>query len=166
MTQKEFQRVKVIENAVTGRLKVSEAASLLQLSEPQVQRLKRRYRHESVAWVRHGNPGRPMPWALPAGLRRYHPPAGARQVSGFNDSHLCEKLQRGGETRGQSGERASHPACGQAAFSAEAPPAPVPRPSPAPSALRCVGVEKVRQWNIISAVSMSLARFSSLGSAK
>jgi len=32
VSQKEFQRVKVIENAVAGRLSVSEAAGLLQLS--------------------------------------------------------------------------------------------------------------------------------------
>ena len=38
MSQKELQRVKVIENAVSGRLSVSEAALLLQLSERQVQR--------------------------------------------------------------------------------------------------------------------------------
>ena len=44
MSQKKFQRVKVIENAVDGRLSVSKAAGLLQLSERQVQRLKRRYR--------------------------------------------------------------------------------------------------------------------------
>ena len=44
MSQKEFQRVKVIENAVGGRLSVREASRLLQLSERQVQRLKRRYR--------------------------------------------------------------------------------------------------------------------------
>jgi hypothetical protein len=39
--------VKVIENAVAGRLSVGEAAGLLQLSERQVQRLKRRYRPAS-----------------------------------------------------------------------------------------------------------------------
>ncbi len=38
MSQKEFQRVKVIENAVDGQLSVSEAAGLLQMSERQVQR--------------------------------------------------------------------------------------------------------------------------------
>ena len=43
MSQKEFQRVKVIENAVGGRLSVSEAAALLQLSERQVQRLSGRW---------------------------------------------------------------------------------------------------------------------------
>jgi transposase len=70
MSQKEFQRVKVIENAVAGRLSVGEAARLLQLSERQVQRLKRRYRPDDVDWVHHGNRGRLMPWALPAALRR------------------------------------------------------------------------------------------------
>ena len=43
MSQKEFQRVKVIENAAGGRLSVREASRRLQLSERQVQRLKRRY---------------------------------------------------------------------------------------------------------------------------
>jgi hypothetical protein len=43
MSQKEFQRVKVIENAAGGRLSVREASRLLQLGERQVQRLKRRY---------------------------------------------------------------------------------------------------------------------------
>jgi hypothetical protein len=92
VSQKEFQRLKVIENAVDGRLSVSEAAGLLQLSERQVQRLKRRYRPESVAWVHHGNRGRPMPWALPTGLRRTILQLARGKYQGFNDSHLCEKL--------------------------------------------------------------------------
>ena len=48
MSQKEFQRVKVIENAAGGRLSVREASRLLQLSERQVQRLKRRYQPNSA----------------------------------------------------------------------------------------------------------------------
>jgi hypothetical protein len=64
MSQKEFQRVKVIENAAGGRLSVREASRLLQLRERQVQRLKRRYRPDSVDWVQHGNRGRGMPWAV------------------------------------------------------------------------------------------------------
>jgi len=92
VSQKEFQRVKVIENAVGGRLSVSEAARLLQLSERQVQRLKRRYRPDCVAWVHHGNRGRPTPWALPAGLRRTILELARGKYHGFNDSHLCQKL--------------------------------------------------------------------------
>ena len=64
MSQKEFQRVRVIENAAGGRLSVHEASRLLQLSERQVQRLKRRYRPDSVGWVQHRNRGRSMPWAV------------------------------------------------------------------------------------------------------
>ena len=94
LSQKEFQRVKVIENAVAGRLSVSEAARLLQLSERQVQRLKRRYRPDSVAWVHHGNRGRPMPWALPESLRQAVLCLARGKYQGFNDSHLCEKLRR------------------------------------------------------------------------
>jgi hypothetical protein len=37
MSQKEFQRVKVIENAVGGRLSARETSRLLQLSERRVQ---------------------------------------------------------------------------------------------------------------------------------
>jgi transposase len=87
------EKVKVIENAVGGRLSVGEAAGLLQLSERQVQRLKRRYCPDTVAWVHHGNRGRPMPWALSAALRQTILELARRKYAGFNDSHLCEKLR-------------------------------------------------------------------------
>ena len=92
MSQKEFQRVKVIENAVGGRLSVGEAARLLQLSERQVQRLKRRYQPDSVAWVQHGNRGRHMPWALSLPQQQLILNLARGKYAGFNDSHLCEKL--------------------------------------------------------------------------
>jgi len=41
LSQKELQRVKVIENAVQGRITVEEASTLLKLSVRQVQRLNR-----------------------------------------------------------------------------------------------------------------------------
>jgi transposase len=93
MSQKEFQRVKVIENAVGGRLSVGEASRLLQLSERQVQRLKRRYRPDSVGWVQHGNRGRPMPWALPLAQKQLILNLARGKYQGFNDSHLAEKLR-------------------------------------------------------------------------
>jgi len=65
----------------------------LQRSERQVQRLKRRYRPDSTAWVQHGNRGRPMPWALPAALRQPIIELARGKYAGFNDSHLCEKLR-------------------------------------------------------------------------
>ncbi len=93
MSQKEFQRVKVIENAAGGRLSVREASRLLQLSERQVQRLKRRYRPDSVVWVQHGNRGRPMPWAFPLPQKQLILNLARGKYRGFNDSHLTEKLR-------------------------------------------------------------------------
>jgi transposase len=93
MSQKEFQRVKVIENAAGGRLSVREAARLLQLSERQVQRLKRRYQPDSIAWVRHGNRGRPMPWAVSVPQQQFILCLARGKYQGFNDSHLAEKLR-------------------------------------------------------------------------
>ncbi len=93
MSQKEFQRVKVIENAAGGRLSVREAARLLQLSERQVQRLKRRYQPDDPGWVRHGNRGRSMPWAVSIPQKQLILSLARGTYQGFNDSHLTEKLR-------------------------------------------------------------------------
>jgi transposase len=92
MSQKEFQRVKVIENAAGGRLSVREASRLLQLSERQVQRLKRRYQPDSVGWVQHGNRGRAVPWAVSLPQKQLILRLARGKYQGFNDSHLTEKL--------------------------------------------------------------------------
>src|ERR1017187_3110328 len=93
MSQKEFQRVKVIENAAGGRLSVREASRLLQLSQRQGQRLKRRYRPDSVAWVQHGNRGRCMPWGVSIPQKQLILSLACGKYQGFNDSHLAEKLR-------------------------------------------------------------------------
>src|SRR5665811_1834658 len=93
MSQKEFQRVKVIENAAGGRLSVREASRLLQLSERQVQRLKRRYRPDSLDWVQHGSRGRSMPWAVSIPQKQLILSLACGKYQGFNDSHLAEKLR-------------------------------------------------------------------------
>jgi transposase len=93
MSQKEFQRVKVIENAVGGRLSVREASRLLQLSERQVQRLKRRYQPDSLDWVRHGNRGQRRPWAVSVPQKQLILRLARGRYQGFNDSHLAEKLR-------------------------------------------------------------------------
>jgi transposase len=93
MSQKEFQRVKVIENAAGGRLSVREASRLLHLSERQVQRLKRRYQPDSVDWVQHGNRGRSMPWAVSVPQKQLIVTLARGKYVGFNDSHLTEKLR-------------------------------------------------------------------------
>ena len=93
MSQKEFQRVKVIENAAGGRLSVREASCLLQLSERQVQRLKRRYQPDSLGWVQHGNRGRSMPWAVSLPQKQLILNLARGKYRGFNDSHFTEKLR-------------------------------------------------------------------------
>ena len=93
MSEKEYQRVKVMENAAGGRLSVREAAVLLQRSERQVQRLKRRYQPDSPAWVQHGNRGRVMPWAISAPQKEWIVSLARGKYRGFNDSHLTAKLR-------------------------------------------------------------------------
>src|SRR5271165_420283 len=93
LSQKEFQRVKVIENAAGGRLSVREASRLLQLSDRQVQRLKRRYQPDSLDWVQHGNRGRSMPWAVSVPQQQLIVSLARGKYQGFNDSHLSEKLR-------------------------------------------------------------------------
>jgi len=93
LSQKEFQRVKVIENAVAGRITVVEASGLLGLSRRQVYRLKARYRPEEVDWVRHGNRGRPKPWGVPEAVRERVLALARGKYAGFNDSHLTDKLR-------------------------------------------------------------------------
>ena len=58
MSQREWQRVKGIENAVQGRFTVAEAAQLSQWSERQVKRLKKEYQPDGTDSVHHGHRGR------------------------------------------------------------------------------------------------------------
>jgi transposase len=92
MSQKELQRVKVMENAAGGRLSVREASRLLHLSERQVRRLKRRYQPDSIDWVHHGNLGRSTPWAVSSPQKQLILTLARGKYVGFNDSHLTEKL--------------------------------------------------------------------------
>lgn len=92
LSQRELQRVKVIENAVQGRITVAEASGLLQLSTRQVKRLKARYEPDQVGWVRHGNRGQPKAWAVSEAVKKRIVELARGKYVGFNDSHLTEKL--------------------------------------------------------------------------
>jgi hypothetical protein len=93
LSQKELQRVKVIENAVAKHITVAKAAELLKLSLRQVKRLKARCRPGEVAWAWHGNRGRPKPWRISEALRQKVVELAGGKYAGFNDSHLAEKLR-------------------------------------------------------------------------
>lgn len=94
MTPEELKRVKVIENAVMGRIGVAEASQMLNLSQRQVKRLKARYQADTVEWVKHGNRGRTSRKALPEGVRRQIVELATGRYAGFNDQHLTEKLNQ------------------------------------------------------------------------
>jgi transposase len=92
LSQKELQRIKVVENAVAGRLTVARAAELLQVSERQVTRLKGRFEADASEWVHHGNRGRMPANAIPEQVRQKVVELASGKYAGFNDSHLQEKL--------------------------------------------------------------------------
>ena len=92
MSHRQFQRLKVIENAVQGGLSVVQAAALLQLSPRQIKRLKAHYQPAQPAWVLHGNAGRIPPNRTAEAVRQQVLELAQGKYRGFNDSHLCEKL--------------------------------------------------------------------------
>jgi transposase len=92
LSQEQVQRIKVIENAVSGRITVGEAAEYLNLSERQVKRLKRSHDEADADWVQHGNQGRVPVNAVSAGTRQRVEELARGKYAGFNDSHLHEKL--------------------------------------------------------------------------
>lgn len=94
LSQKQLQRMVVIENAVAGRIGVQEAAAALGRSARQVKRLKHLYQADDPAWVLHGNQGRePANRTGRETIQRIVEFAQSK-YAGFNDSHLSEKLRQ------------------------------------------------------------------------
>ena len=94
MSQKQLQRIVVIENAVAGRVSVAEAAEALGRSERQVKRLKQVFDCSEPRWVLHGNQNRVPANRTPEELRGRIVELARGKYAGFNDTHLCEKLAR------------------------------------------------------------------------
>lgn len=92
MSQREWQRIKVIENAVEGRVTVQEAAELLQISERQVKRLKKKHDGSNLQWVYHGNRGQRPVNAITECIRQQVIEFASGKYADFNDAHLHEKL--------------------------------------------------------------------------
>lgn len=94
MSQEQLQRIKVIENAVAGRITVREAAEYLHRSERQIKRLKESYDEDDLSWVYHGNHGRAPANALSAETQQLVVDLALGRYAGFNDTHLHEKLTK------------------------------------------------------------------------
>jgi transposase len=92
LSQKELQRVSVISTCIKGDLACASAAELLSLSVRQIKRLKKRLREDGEAALAHANRGRPSPRRLPERIRQAVVRLARSKYAGFNDHHLCEKL--------------------------------------------------------------------------
>jgi transposase len=92
MSIEEQRRTMVLTRVVAGSVSLSEAATLLGLSERSVWRLKRRFLADGPAGLVHGNRGRPSARRLgDADRARILELAGGR-FAGANDSHLVDLL--------------------------------------------------------------------------
>ena len=94
LTMKEKTRIEAVQAVMDGRLMVSEAAHVLNLSERQLYRALAAAREEGLAGLVHGNCGR-TPWnksdeALWARILRLV----RQRYTDVNDQHLCELLER------------------------------------------------------------------------
>src|SRR6202011_1054914 len=92
LSQKELQRVSVINACIKGDMACARAAGLLCLSVRQVKRLRKRMREDGEAALAHASRGRPSPRRLPARMRDRILHLVRTRYVGFNDHHLCEKL--------------------------------------------------------------------------
>src|SRR5258708_12151533 len=92
LSQKELQRVSVINACIRGDMACARAAALLCLSVRQIKRLKKRMREDGEAALAHANLGRPrhrrLPHALPQRVLQLPPPS----YPGFNDPQLRHHL--------------------------------------------------------------------------
>src|SRR5260370_16499134 len=74
LSQKELQRVSVINACIKGDMACARAAGLLALSVRQVKRLKKRMHEDGEAALAHANRGRPSHRRLPDPVRQPIPP--------------------------------------------------------------------------------------------
>jgi len=93
MSRKEVPRAGLLKAAVAGQISNAEAAAALRLSKRQVQRLKRRYRKEGAAGLRHRLRGRPSTRGLPAAAQQRVCELLQTTYRDVNDGHAAEKLR-------------------------------------------------------------------------
>ena len=92
LSQKELQRVSVLSACIKGDMACASAAELLSLSLRHIKRLKKRLREDGEAALAHANRGRPSHRRLPEATRQAILRLARSKYVGFNDHHLCEKL--------------------------------------------------------------------------
>lgn len=93
MSQKQLQRYQAVSMAIEGRCTVAEAAQALGVSTRQLKRLKRAVRERGAKGVIHGNSQRPSPRRVSERVRQRVIRLARGKYRGFNDTHLCERLE-------------------------------------------------------------------------
>lgn len=92
MTSRDQQRALIVTELVAGAVSISEAATLLGLSERQVWRLRTRFLSQGPAALVHGNRGRPSARRVAEPLRARVVALARGRYDGANDCHLTELL--------------------------------------------------------------------------
>src|SRR5260370_30719586 len=92
LSQKELQRVSVINACIKGDMACARAAGLLALSVRQVKRLKKRMHEDGEAALAHANRRPPSHRRPPHPVRQRIVQLSRGTYPGFNDHHLCRKL--------------------------------------------------------------------------
>ena len=92
MSEREVHRVEVLSSVVAGRMSNSEAASVLCLSDRQVQRLLKTFREDGAVALRHKARGRPSNNLTRAGLRDLTLAIVRENYADFGPTLAAEKL--------------------------------------------------------------------------
>ncbi len=99
MSQKEQIRLRVLNEIEGGRLRVRDAAGLMQVSIRQVRRLRAGYRREGTAGLVHGNRGRRLRNAVDVEVTQRVVRLASEKYRGVNQQHLTELLEEEHEIR-------------------------------------------------------------------
>jgi transposase len=110
LSTKEVARYSVIENAIKGYLKASQAAEQLHLSTRQVFRLKKALRKEGIVGLIHGNRGRSSPHKISEEIRDKVDSLYQGKYAGFNVSHFTSDVGGKRDLMFISGDGKAYPA--------------------------------------------------------
>ena len=92
LNQKEEARLETLNRVLEGRLRVSDAALLLGVTERHAWRMLATYRRDGVAAVAHGNRGRRPANAISEDVRQQVIRLARTRYAGVNHTHLTELL--------------------------------------------------------------------------
>lgn len=93
LNQKEQARLEILNRVLEGRLRASEAARILGVSERHTWRMLAAYRQEGVAALAHGNRGRRPANATAMEITQQVIELARTRYAGVNYTHLAELLQ-------------------------------------------------------------------------